>query len=1214
MMPPSKPSSPRRHLNFLARNSQDLPLNEQQHWKDVAKEELANEQAASTIADPVARERYATSLFSTLQQIVAEAGQKANVRVSIQLLTEPNLGRFKLKSLVSSNLSDFAKSDSLATLLQALKTHVEESVEGSRVEGAVPLPDIIIDWDNGGGPLLPDVIGMPLLRVRKLLREYIKYKWAQAGGVGKVPWEEIGRAPHEWIDPERMPAGATWMDPGSMPNDNTFSWLEGIRQGQSGEVDPFQFRQVIAGPNPIDASSSQETGRKLVKRDGREVYVLEFADTITKCHAVGGIDGMKYSESSMAYTFFRRTGKMRLDKTDPPSGTPTTPTPPAEWMSLPFGADVPRSVIYGAEKDTLLSLTPILPQEHRERVENLVQLTNKLQSHLPASNDTGTWAAPVPPPKLMPSSPPTSPFRTFFETLWAEPYYKTPMSIEDTIFHIETWLNALTKSGVLIHGPSGTLLGGDTGVVWPVRVLIKIFFNFAAVKYNIQFPHPIPADCDISRLPLGEWPRLLGHMDSLAQLLRDSISILQRTSEARSLGLPSDNDNDIDTELRELVMSTMEDPSTSVKTRRHRKDKKGKGKAREDEGSDEGVFMSGESSDSSGEDSDWEGKDQSREHGESSSEEGGDEEKDGEEREGGDSGAFTLLDDSSAGGGDSTPSTSASAVASSAQETVDMQGFAPNQDAMQLRHGRSARCLVTPWNRRQNAFGPFTMPEHRNPARPRDPAHALELLDAVERNWAAASRDLSLLCDLHDDSLDLTPTDITKAKESAVPVFTKYLLLRRAAWKRVESLSQSFFEINARVLVSFRDAFYFYSYLNCWLEDEEQEGCYNRPEADRITARIENSSILLVEARWTYLDGVAFESLATEFLNRCRGDWLRAELPNDLPGLYRLAKSQVDWADEFLKLKSKQVQDRKVLWGNLGLSRVLPTKHLSSGMRFSFGNPTHFQEPSRLRDALVRAAKDLANPRLRVQPLVVDKDTNMEDMSSSDQAAQQTPVPKSSTLSAQSAFPTAPAAPPLEPTLQVVEPNVLIVEHDAPVAQSTPSIIEPTPPVVECTPSVAEPAPLVVEPAPLVAEPAPLVVEPALPVVESAPSVVEPIPSVVEPASLVVTSAAPVPSKPPAPAINAAAAPAVDSTKLPAVSTSVVKPTAQAPTGRKSSARISNPAVPSGSARRTSARHAAVPNNTPVPQANTRMTRAAKAAQVAAKEVAVGKRKSKARR
>ncbi|KAG8726645.1 hypothetical protein FRC10_006906, partial [Ceratobasidium sp. 414] len=315
---------------------------------------------------------YVTGLIKTLQQIIAEAGRKANVRISMQLVAEQSDCRFKLSNLVSSNLGDFGRSDSLAALLHALKDHVENTVEGGTVEGDTPERDIIIG--KNGQPLLPEITGMDLPRLRRLARSWLKYKYAEAGGVGKVPFEEIGRSLHEWFDPKRLPPDFIWMDPGSMTLANVlvlFDWILRVQSGELGLECMPQYLKVNAGSNPIDASASQETSRERIQHKGQDNYFLRFDETVTKCHAVGGVEGMKYSKSSIAYTLWRQTGNLNAANTAS-SIMSLTPAPPAEWMDLPFGAEIPRTAIFGAEKETLMTLAPMLPQEQRERLENIV--------------------------------------------------------------------------------------------------------------------------------------------------------------------------------------------------------------------------------------------------------------------------------------------------------------------------------------------------------------------------------------------------------------------------------------------------------------------------------------------------------------------------------------------------------------------------------------------------------------------------------------------------------------------------------------------------------------------------------------------------------------------------------------------------------------------------------------------------------------------------
>ncbi|KAG8726266.1 hypothetical protein FRC10_007284 [Ceratobasidium sp. 414] len=159
------------------------------------------------------------------------------------------------------------------------------------------------------------------------------------------------------------------------------------------------------------------------------------------------------------------------------------------------------------------------------------------------------------------------------------------------------------------------------------------------------------------------------------------------------------------------------------------------------------------------------------------------------------------------------------------------------------------------------------------------------------------------------------------------------------------------------------------------IRDEARDDC--RPEIDRLKTRVETTGKILTEARWTWVELQEFESKATEYLNKLRGDWLANPIPTDLADLHRLVLSQVEWADAFSKTKLEQTNKRRVIWKTTVPSEPFPARHLSSGMQFAFGNPTDNEEPSGLRDALAQAAQDLAGPLTSTQ--VVSK-PNLADM------------------------------------------------------------------------------------------------------------------------------------------------------------------------------------------------------------------------------------------
>ncbi|QRV97908.1 DNA ligase 4 [Ceratobasidium sp. AG-Ba] len=441
-----------------------LPESDQAHWKSVAKKEQTRCQSATTLVDP-----------------------------------------FDIERLTSDNMGEFNKSDALAIFLNNIKEHVESSIVDGQFENEPPEIDVMIDWETGKA-LVPEIAGMSVPKLRKLLRKLIKYIWAFQGGVGRFPWDEMARNPSKWINPKRLPPGVEFKDTSLMSLSGILTFIAWIDAGNSGNLDSelvFQFLLVNAGPTPIDQATSEETDRQLLQFNGREVYFLTFENLVTRCHAVGGIDAMPFSENAIAYTHFRQTGQLQLDR-------PLSYTAPADWLGLPFGAEIPCTVFSGAEAEAFAALASMLPEEHGSRISNLFQLVNKHQSHLPASDEIGLWNCPRPPPQFIPQKSCDAPEAPFFSpSIRPACFYKPPLSLEGTIGYFELWYGEVLTSKVLIHEPSGTLYGGNNSLGWFVRSLSLPYINVCAAIYNIELPDRMPEDYDASRLPVSEWPRLI---------------------------------------------------------------------------------------------------------------------------------------------------------------------------------------------------------------------------------------------------------------------------------------------------------------------------------------------------------------------------------------------------------------------------------------------------------------------------------------------------------------------------------------------------------------------------------------------------------------------------------------------------------------------------------------------------------------------------------
>lgn len=126
-------------------------------------------------------------------------------------------------------------------------------------------------------------------------------------------------------------------------------------------------------------------------------------------------------------------------------------------------------------------------------------------------------------------------------------YFQRSPPPNGTVGYYEEWFEEIIDEKFLIHEASGTLFGGDTGVVCLTRSLIQLLFNFSAVRGDFTPPEDPPANHDRSRLPLHDWSRLLGWTDTLLDLINRSTETLSQTSHERrgDLGrlqpLPADN-------------------------------------------------------------------------------------------------------------------------------------------------------------------------------------------------------------------------------------------------------------------------------------------------------------------------------------------------------------------------------------------------------------------------------------------------------------------------------------------------------------------------------------------------------------------------------------------------------------------------------------------------------------------------------------------------
>lgn len=124
--------------------------------------------------------------------------------------------------------------------------------------------------------------------------------------------------------------------------------------------------------------------------------------------------------------------------------------------------------------------------------------------------------------------------------MWPDRSYFQPphlASPNGSVYHFEEWQQHIRDKTILLHEPSGTLYGGETGVVRMGRPLLDLLLVFCAVRGDLKAPEDPPAGYDLTRFPVHEWGRFITWFDWWLAAIVDSAAVLARTSDARRKGL-----------------------------------------------------------------------------------------------------------------------------------------------------------------------------------------------------------------------------------------------------------------------------------------------------------------------------------------------------------------------------------------------------------------------------------------------------------------------------------------------------------------------------------------------------------------------------------------------------------------------------------------------------------------------------------------------------
>ncbi|KAF8600554.1 hypothetical protein BDV93DRAFT_559218 [Ceratobasidium sp. AG-I] len=471
-----------------------------------------------------------------LEAMLKECDSCAGIKINTQVLYEDAGGDFHIETFLTESMRNLEDAPEIDEVVRLLKDWVKATAGKNIVKEGVPITTVYPDpnAEHNLHPCIPAIIGLK-------------------GGQDKVPWERISANLDNWISAVRRPFGSPLGDPGELRLSAIITWIEYIQQCQSGAILPekhVQYSQVIAGVSPIDPSLSQESSHRLefIPQQNREVWIIEFSDTVTRCHAPGSI---QYPKASIEYgEYLKRPPVIQTPVVQPPTEvTPNVATcaarVPDEFLGLPTGDAHPTAIIVGQEKALLLKWAHAAAEPYRTLIIELINSINMLQSHLPASTPFGIWVGQY--ATAMPAVLPLSADNLvdglqFFLPFWLPLGTYSPSAVADLqsrLRYFQLFIEDMLATPLIRHAQSNTLPGGYNGTVQLARALILYLLNFAAMNGDFTPPVAPPSDeYDLTRLPLDELPNVLSWCRELIEAIQLSIRTLALTPDARKAYTP----------------------------------------------------------------------------------------------------------------------------------------------------------------------------------------------------------------------------------------------------------------------------------------------------------------------------------------------------------------------------------------------------------------------------------------------------------------------------------------------------------------------------------------------------------------------------------------------------------------------------------------------------------------------------------------------------
>ncbi|EUC58246.1 hypothetical protein RSOL_241260, partial [Rhizoctonia solani AG-3 Rhs1AP] len=509
------------HRSVVCQFFKALPADEQAQWQTQAQTEremqaLAAKEELTGDAKKLFSDRFLVRVFKLLKEGEVKAGIHSYAHIAtekekiIELEGDQADGvTLLINSVLSPGMTGFKDTTEYRDAANQFGEYIRENLNKPVVDQA---PPVAVVPSKDGFPEVPTNYSEQSLRdVRAMVRTSIGANWQIAGGNGAVAWTEIAKSIEEglddWVEVDRMPKDARFIDPGDMTIDECRSWLShlSLRQTEgSDESTHFQFRQVYTCARHEFPEYTEVIGREKARRSNSDVHLVRLRGYYRKPNTFGAI---KYPESTWRYVRYLR------------SLTRLAPTPVIDKQETSIYLNWFR----GLETDDA---------EVFNLIRAIITSVNKLERYAPLNAETELWTDPdgksLKVPLAIPQSPPIEKdIEVFTQRFWAHrSLFGLLEGFEEGEFGFFCRWQELQRTGTLYDPVTKTFRGGKLGIAWPMRGLLKVTANIGATLGKIEPPKEAPADYNLGGPRQEDWKTCVKMLGEWRELLDKAVSNL----------------------------------------------------------------------------------------------------------------------------------------------------------------------------------------------------------------------------------------------------------------------------------------------------------------------------------------------------------------------------------------------------------------------------------------------------------------------------------------------------------------------------------------------------------------------------------------------------------------------------------------------------------------------------------------------------------------